>query len=267
MQQFRSSSTISAFLLFFAITWLGSCSDPIRADLSSEDIAYVAEKVFQNECGGNEKYLVTWNRGEEFPSLGIGHFIWYPKGVRGPFTESFPALLAFAVNQGAEVPAGLTPQNPAPWSSRKQFIAQLQNPFTTDLRNWLKSNRDLQARFIIHRFNKGIPQLLEHVPPLERDVIAGRIQHLLASSQGTYALIDYTNFKGEGINPRERYRGQGWGLLQVLRNMDEGNEPLNAFADSASAMLERRVENSPPQRDEKRWLAGWLRRIDSYRPS
>ena len=39
--------------------------------------------------------VLWWNPGEEFPSLGIGHFIWYPAGVDGPFIESFPRLLAF----------------------------------------------------------------------------------------------------------------------------------------------------------------------------
>ena len=34
-------------------------------------------------------------------------------------------------------------------------------------------------------------------------------------------LIDYVNFKGEGVLETERYRGRGWGLLQVLEGMPE----------------------------------------------
>ena len=37
-------------------------------------------------------------------SLGIGHFIWYPKGRRGPFDESFPKLVSFISNRGAKLP-------------------------------------------------------------------------------------------------------------------------------------------------------------------
>lgn len=255
------------FFLFLTACIAGNCTVPEEPELSSEEIAFIAKRIYRNECGGNEKYLLTWNMGEAFPSLGIGHFIWYPKDVRGPFTESFPALLAFAVKAGEALPAGLSQQSPAPWSSRQQFMARQQSPFTTELRNWLKSTRNIQAGFILHRFHQAVPRLLEQVSWSERNTVARRIQALLASAQGTYALVDYTNFKGEGINPEERYRNQGWGLLQVLQHMKDDAEPLHAFADSAAAMLKRRVENAPPERGEKRWLTGWLKRIESYRPS
>lgn len=262
------SSILFFTISLFVVAWLNTgCSSPVRAELSDKEIAFVADKIFQNECGGNEMALVSWNRGEAFPSLGIGHFIWYPQDVRGPFTESFPALLAFAEKEGKALPAGLSPRISAPWSSREQFLAQLHSPLTTAIRNWLKSTRDIQAKFIIRRFNRAVPRLLEHTPPSEQKHVAARIQALLASAQGAYALIDYTNFKGEGINPGERYRNQGWGLLQVLQGMADGTDILNAFADSAAAVLERRIENSPPEWGEKRWRAGWLSRIDSYRPA
>ena len=77
---------------------------------------------------------------------------------------------------------------------------------------------------------------------------------------------DYVNFKGDGLSPTERYKGQGWGLLQVLTDMkarDAADAP-RAFADSAKRVLTRRVENSPPERGERRWLAGWLNRCESY---
>jgi hypothetical protein len=37
----------------------------------------------QSSAGGSITGLTTWNAGEEFPSLGIGHFIWYPAGFDG----------------------------------------------------------------------------------------------------------------------------------------------------------------------------------------
>src|ERR1700761_3682082 len=55
----------------------------------------IGRKVWMNECDGTVTGLTSWNGGEAFPSLGIGHFIWYPAGKRGPYEESFPLLIAY----------------------------------------------------------------------------------------------------------------------------------------------------------------------------
>ena len=86
---------------------------------------------------------------------------------------------------------------------------------------------------------------------------------LQGSAEGAFCLIDYVNFKGEGTNPAERYKGQGWGLLQVLEGMAEPSPA--GFAESAKRVLSRRVANSPAARGEKRWLAGWHNRCDGYK--
>ena len=52
-------------------------------------------------------------------------------------------------------------------------------------------------------------------------------------------MIDYVNFKGEGTNPKERYHGEGWGVLQVLDGMER--DGANAFGESAARVLARRV--------------------------
>ena len=68
------------------------------------------------------------------------------------------------------------------------------------------------------------------------------------SPQGVYALIDYVNFKGEGVNPNERYKGQGWGLAQVLLEMKaapSGAAAAKEFGESAKRVLKRRVGNAP----------------------
>jgi hypothetical protein len=90
---------------------------------------------------------------------------------------------------------------------------------------------------------------------------------LLQTPEGTFCLIDYVNFKGEGTNQKERYQGQGWGLLQVLEMMPEFSKAsrVSYFAESAKAVLSRRVANSPPERGEKRWLPGWRNRCESYK--
>jgi hypothetical protein len=63
--------------------------------LSHADVLRIGKKIWQNECNGTVSGLTSWNSGEDFASLGIGHFIWYPKGKRGPFEESFLKLVSF----------------------------------------------------------------------------------------------------------------------------------------------------------------------------
>jgi len=62
--------------------------EPLR--ITSAALQQIGQRLSQNETGGRYENLVVWNLGEEFPSLGIGHFIWYPAGYQGPFTETFP---------------------------------------------------------------------------------------------------------------------------------------------------------------------------------
>jgi hypothetical protein len=115
---------------------------------------------------------------------------------------------------------------------------------------------------MVERLQNSLPKMLDQAPVAERDQIAKRFNDLGTSPAGAYALVDYVNFKGEGTLPTERYRGQGWGLLQVLQAM-QGSSAAE-FARAAETVLRRRVQNSPPERGESRWLSGWLNRIHSY---
>ncbi|GAH03994.1 unnamed protein product, partial [marine sediment metagenome] len=93
------------------------------------------------------------------------------------------------------------------------------------------------------------------------------LQKLKESSQGVYALIDYTHFKGTGLSPKERYRGQGWGLLQVLQMMAESQTKeatVTTFVSSAKKVLAKRVRNAPLSRKEERWINGWYKRLETY---
>lgn len=75
------------------------------------------------------------------------------------------------------------------------------------------------------------------------------------------------NFKGEGLLATESYNGERWRLVQVLelmREPKEGERAVVAFAEAADYVLERRVVNSPAERNEKRWLKGWQNRINTY---
>jgi hypothetical protein len=139
-----------------------------------------------------------------------------------------------------------------------------------ELRQFLADTVDVQADFLVQRLQRALPKMLADVPAGERTNVERQFARVASTSQGCYALVDYVNFKGEGVLDTERYQGQGWGLLQVLQGMSgngDGTRAAREFADSAAAVLSRRVKNSPPERKESRWLAGWLKRVDTYRQS
>lgn len=235
--------------------------------IDSNEAAAVADKIWRNESGRDIDKILWWNQGEAFASLGIGHFIWYPPGIEGPFQESFPGLLAFLSSRGVSMPAWLreAPTADCPWLGREQFLDERDGPKAIELRRLLLDTTALQAQFMIARLEKALDGMLATAPVSSTDIIVSRFCALASIPAGRYAMVDYVNFKGEGIKPEERYAGEGWGLKQVLEEM-RGAPPANAdFAAAAARVLERRVQNAPRGRGEQRWLSGWLRRVDSYR--
>ena len=132
-----------------------------------------------------------------------------------------------------------------------------------ELRRLLARTMSLQARFIGERLQVALPRMLSGLPPKQRKLLRRRFYRLVRQPAGVYALVDYVNFKVEGLKPQERYKGEAWGLLQVLQGMDE--DTLAEFAASADRVLTRRVANSPPARGEARWLPGWRQRLRTYR--
>lgn len=233
--------------------------------LSQADAKWIGKKIWQNECNGTISGLTSWNAGENFPSLGIGHFIWYPEGKRGPFEESFPKLVSFVSKRGAKLPPLLQEAEHSPWKSRSEFLHSQQTSEVKQLRQFLVDTIDLQAQFLVDRLQNALPKMLEEAAPSKQDHVRQQFQRVAGSRQGCYALVDYVNFKGEGVLDTERYHNQGWGLLQVLEGMRaSAPDPVEEFSRSAKAILTRRVQNAPPERNESRWLPGWINRINSY---
>lgn len=234
--------------------------------LTPEEKERIGKKVWNNECSGTKDGLTTWNKGEEFPSLGIGHFIWMPKNAHVPFGESFPQAMRFVESEGAKLPAWLDLDKPCPWESRKSWYNDFDGKKLTELRNFLANTVPQQTDYLIDRLEKSLPEILnKEEDPAQRDLVQKRFYKVLNSGPGgVFALVDYVNFKGEGLELVPQYNNHAWGLRQVLEGMKDTDNPLKDFSDSAKEVLKTRVANSPPERNEKQWLPGWLNRVDRY---
>ena len=236
-----------------------------------QQMDWLGDRVFANECNRKFSCLTSWNEGEDFPSLGIGHFIWYKQQQNERFEETFPSLLAFYKKHGYELPSWLEAleNSDAPWQNREQFLADLDSQRMRQLRDFLSSTTELQVLFIVERLHGSTADLFRGLePPVRRAVETSFYE--VANSQtpyGMYALIDYVHFKGTGISASERYQGEGWGLLQVLMELQGSVANLNDFVTAATRVLERRVANAPIQRKEQRWIAGWTNRLQTYLPN
>lgn len=227
----------------------------------------IADQIWKNECGGKIKGLTTWNKGENFASLGIGHFIWFPEDSQEIFQETFPDLLEFIVSEGNQPPEWLVNVNGCPWKTKDAFDAQQKSIRMESLRTWLYETRDLQAIFMMKRLEETIPIMLKGLSIEDQIHVEQVFCRLASDPKGLYALVDYLNFKGAGLSSKEMYNRQGWGLLQVILNMPslwDSKKTLEDFAASAKHILELRIKNAPPERHEERWLKGWLNRINTY---
>ncbi|WP_157832327.1 hypothetical protein [Thiomicrorhabdus sp. Kp2] len=248
--------------------------------LSQKEMEWIGERIYQNECASNPKYLTYWGKGEEFPSLGIGHFIWYTGHYQADFQETFPDMVEF-VSQTNKPPLWLiklTPFN-APWRSKTEFDQAWSSSKMTELRNWLLETKGLQAKFIVRQFMQRTNLSLKEIhkkQPAKADKIQNLINQLFGFKEGRFAVVDYANFKGIGSS-KEQYNGEQWGLFSVLEEMDvtglahklnmneiEQKRLLEHFVQSAKSRLSLRVKLSPKKRGEKRWLEGWFERLDGY---
>lgn len=245
-------------LFFLLFTTSLSALDPGEA-------ARIGKQIFFNECSEKKEKLVWWNQGEDFPSLGIGHFIWYPEGFQGPFEETFPSLLTFFKENRLSLPTWLEKKKGAPWQTREQFLNAQNSSEQKELQQLLFNTMALQAEFIYQRLQPSLSKILASTEEANKPLIIRHLQKLQASPEGKFALIDYLNFKGDGTSDKERYQGYGWGLKQVLEQMPSTDSSVNAFIETAAKLLTQRVDKAPAERQEKNWLPGWLARIERYR--
>jgi len=136
--------------------------------ITPRELDSIGRRVWQNECDGTREGLTSWNTGENFASLGIGHFIWYPKGINGPFEESFPPLVKFLTANGAKLPTWLKAEDDCPWSTRAEFLAAAKSEKMNELRDMLFNTIQLQARFLVQRMEASLPKMLDSAPKAQR---------------------------------------------------------------------------------------------------
>lgn len=248
--------------------------------LTQSDYQWMGQRIYQNECAGKPEYLTHWGAREDFPSFGIGHFIWYPAHVPQTFVATFEPMVRFVAQEVAP-PAWLHTQLQngqlfAPWNSKKQFDQAWSSVQMQQLRDWLARTHAPQARFIVEQFFVRWQAALQGLSDKEQLRLNARLTTLMAFKQGQFAVIDYFNFKGVGQNPQEQYQGQSWGLISVINDLPEtvftpisgqsANQTalVNAFITSAKARLALRASLAPPARQEAKWLKGWYSRLDGY---
>lgn len=273
MLRFSSAALVAILVLFSACASVDTPPSPSPGtsgiQLSDSDATAIGRKIWQNECAGTVEGLTSWNTGEDFPSLGIGHFIWYVPGRPGPFQESFPQLLAYMKERGTAMPGWLAEAKGCPWNSRAEFLKEQQSPHMKELRQFLANTVSVQTGFIVRRLELSLPEMQKATPvAAEKERLRANFYLMASGRNGLYALIDYVNFKGEGIKPEEKYQGQGWGLRDVLlemRPVSDAGAATGEFSEAAKRVLQRRVKNSPPDRGESRWLAGWMNRCETYK--
>lgn len=260
---FKAIVAIIIFLLSFQVFGNNSIK------ISRTDAIKIGMKIWRNESANSIDLLVAWNKGEDFASLGIGHFIWYPKKRHTHFVDSFPELIRYMKQAKIKLPHWLQGNKvpPCPWPNRTAFLKARNSQKVKELRAFMVKTIPIQAQFITKKTETSLFRILKRTPPFEHAKLKRNFYALAKTPKGIYILADYINFKGEGLGSHDHYRKQGWGLLQVLRLMSYAPrhlKPTEAFAWSANHLLTKRVQNAPKHRNEKRWLPGWKKRLLTY---
>jgi len=80
-----------AMILIALVCDGGAAGNSSGIAVNRADSLAIGRKIWQNECAGTVEGLTSWNKGEDFASLGIGHFIWYPAERKAPSMRAGPS--------------------------------------------------------------------------------------------------------------------------------------------------------------------------------
>ena len=178
-------------------------------NISKAEQTRIADLIFKNECNRKFECLVSWNDGEDFASLGIGHFIWFPKHSNAPFQESFPDLLRWYQKQDVVIPENLQsilkPELPAPWQHKTDFLKPENQSDINALRLFLADTKHEQTSFIMFRLSKALPKMLA-IGQIDKEKKKIKAQFTLADrSHMRYPVLIGQNILKQGflINPNK----------------------------------------------------------------
>ncbi len=236
--------------------------------ITVDHIKALAARLWHNECGGKYENLTFWNAKEEFPSMGIGHFIWFPQHVSLSFThQRFPLLLQFLEKKYKKKIDDVLrfDKEICPWDKREAFYEDFHKERMETLRAFLKDTIDLQLCFIVKEFSYAVRQKGKGLAGDDHEQFCTQFQRLMQLPTGLSIVMDYTSFKGIG-GPQEEYGNYGWGLSDVLQEMEgsDADTAIQDFVQAAELVLKRRIENAPQERQEEKFWPGWKKRLATY---
>ncbi|HXK50846.1 MAG TPA: hypothetical protein PKW56_10315 [Clostridiales bacterium] len=222
-----------------------------------DEFREIGAKMFANECASKKEYLVWWSPREGFANFGIGHFIWFPPGKTFPFVQQFPELIGFYLEKREHIPQviDMNKLTGLPWNSKEELDS---DPRKAEIIDWLASTTFVQAAFIIFKAMDSLKEIAEANPG-----IVYALNELCETQRGRYAVVDYLNFKGTGLDHKERLKGEGWGLVQVLEKLERPD--VDSFIEAAAEVLKRRVINYTEEQNDLTFIDGWLKRLETYR--
>lgn len=274
-QEFISTSPEDNLNLFYGA--LSVIDDQEKMNLAKK----IAHMEYGDTGGLGSSGITMWNSGEDFLSLGIGHFLWMPEKLfeDSPYQQSFKSFLEYYVERfGLEaIPAQLQKLffdengqvKAMPWNSKKEFDAQFDSGDLVAIRSFLnkKENVIAQVDFILDRMKKNIAQIVKESKNPE-GTLAYITELTTEGGDKLFPLIDYVNFKGDGLSPEDKKVVDGkeirWGLKQVLelavekKNDQPDRKASDIFPDAAVLTLSKRP-------DYQKWREGWRSRIyDNY---
>lgn len=228
--------------------------------ISGANVKQVAELVYKNETGGNPQYLMFWSAKEPFPSLGIGHFIWFPANYNSSFGNTLPLLIDFYKSKNIKVPKLLQQYN-APWNSKQEFETYKQNnpDEVAEIIKFFEKTKHIQVEYMFNRIINSFNNIVQ--TSSNKSKVIFQFNRIISQKNGIYLLVDYTNFKGEGATENSIS-----GLRNVLENMKGVKQDATVyydFANSCKDVLINRVYLSNNY-SETKFLQGWAKRCNSY---
>ncbi len=235
--------------------------------LGRKQVKQIGMQIWQNEASRRKDLLVHWNEHEHFPSFGIGHNIWMDS-PEGNSLQQFLVLCEYFEKHKVVLPKWLQEAKKTgglPWKSRIEFLADADKLY--QLRNLLSETVNLQVSFMLEKLDNWWKTVLQKSSEKNKTILIKNFDLMRSSLLGTYALVDYLNFKGGGLSTDDNGYCHCCGLTQVLLDMPDNLTVKNvnaAFAVSSARALLKLIEQSAPSYKQVRFLDGWMKRVGTY---